>query len=607
MRNFFSALLLGCSVLTCVAETPLATKATNVIILFVDDMGYADIEPFGNKTLRTPNLKRFAQEGMRFTNFYATPVCSMSRASLLTGCYNARISMPGVLFPQNRVGLHPDEITFAEVAKTRGYATMLIGKWHLGHQAEFLPTHQGFDQYFGLPYSNDMKQSRNGYPPLPLYRDTKVIETEPDQDQLTRRYTEEAVKFLEAKQAEPFLLYLPYSMIHAPVGASEQFKGKSAEGLVGDSIEEIDWSVGQILDTLRRLKIDEQTLVIFSSDNGPDRRPAPPFSGNKGTNLEGGVREPCLMRWPRHIPAGTTCERMAGNIDVLPTLAKVFGAELPKDRIIDGRDLSSLLANPNAAAVRDTHLYFTASQKLEAIRQGQWKLFLLNPAKRKGEPERAIPSLYDLATDLAELTNVAAQNPAVVIRLTKEANERVAEIEAHKRPIGQHGDALDAAPAGLPPVVAVGHDPKVLKVGTQLRSNNAPPVGGKGFSISCVYQSSQPNTVLVSHGGTQLGYSLHIREGQLTFSLRRSSSEESEVTTPVSAADQPHQVIASLGQDGMLSLQIDNQTPVTSKGSGVLSKQPAEDFCVGADPANPAARYVNPAPFKGTLTDLKIR
>lgn len=606
MPRFFTALVLSYTALAAAAATSPATKATNVIILFVDDMGYADIEPFGNKTLRTPHLQRFAQEGMRFTNFYATPVCSMSRASLLTGCYSARISMPGVLFPSNRIGLHPDEITFAEVAKSRGYATMLIGKWHLGHLPEFLPTHQGFDQYFGLPYSNDMKQSRNGYPPLPLYRNTQVIESEPDQSQLTRRYTEEAIKFLEAKQAEPFLLYLPYTMIHAPVAASERFKGKSAEGIVGDSIEEIDWSVGQIMETLRRLKIDEQTLVIFTSDNGPDRRPAPPFSGSKGTNLEGGVREPCLMRWPGHIPAGTTCDKIAGNIDVLPTLTKVFGAELPKDRAIDGRDLSALLADPNAPAGRDTHLYFNAGQKLEAIRQGKWKLFLVNPAKRKDEPTREIPALYDVTTDQAELTNVAVQNPTVVARLTAEAKERVDEIEAHKRPIGKQGDGLDATPARTTPA-EVGPVPKVLKLGTQLKSNNAPQVGGKGFSISCTYQSNQPNTVLVSHGGSQLGYALHVREGKMAFSLRRSSSEDFEVTTSIPAIDQPHQVIASLAPDGTLSLQVDNQPPVTTKGTGTLSKQPAEDFCVGDDPANPAARYVNPAPFKGTLSDLKIR
>lgn len=430
--------------LAAVAAVAEPTRPPNVIVLFVDDMGYADIGPFGNKTLRTPHLDRFAAEGMRFTSFYATPVCSMSRTSLLTGCYSARVSMPGVLFPPNRIGLHPDEVTLAEVAKSRGFATMMIGKWHVGHLPEFLPTRQGFDHYFGLPYSNDMHKGRAGFPPLPLYRDELVIETEPDQSQLTKRYTEEAVKFLRARRDQPFFLYLPYTMIHTPLGASADFKGKSAQGLIGDTIEEIDWSVGQIMATLKELGLDERTLVIFTSDNGPAGRTAPPFSGNKGTNLEGGVREPCLMRWPGRIPAGTTCDRIAGNIDVLPTLAKVIGAEAPKDRVIDGRDLSPLLADPSAPPVRDTHLYVTAAQKLEAIRQGKWKLFLLEPAKRKGETSRQTGALYDLSTDLAELTDVSAKHPEVVATLRQEATTRWTELEAHKRPIGKRDDGADA-------------------------------------------------------------------------------------------------------------------------------------------------------------------
>ena len=578
---------------------------TNVIILFVDDMGYADIGPFGNKTLRTPHLDRFAQEGMRFTHFYATPVCSMSRACLLTGSYSARVSMPGVLFPQNRIGLHPDEVTIAEVAKTRGYETMMIGKWHLGHFPEFLPTRQGFDHYFGLPYSNDMKQSRAGYPPLPLYRDEQVIETEPDQSQLTRRYTEEAIKFLRTQREKPFFLYLPYTMIHDPVAASANFKGKSAQGLLGDSVEEIDWSVGQIMATVKELGMDERTLVIFTSDNGPAGRAAPPFSGNKTTNLEGGVREPCIMRWPGRIPAGTTCERIAGNIDVLPTLAKVFGAEPPKDRILDGRDLSPLLADPSAPAVRDTHLYFTASQKLEAIRQGPWKLFLLDPAKRKGEPIRSAPALYDVTKDLAELDNVAAQHPDVVERLKKEAAERLAELEAHKRPIGKLGDGVDAPAATLPakkPASLTG-----LKPGDRLKATEAPQVGGRAFSLSCSFSTSQANTILVSHGGTQLGYALHIRDGQLTFSVRRAADENSEVALPTPTDGQVHRVRASLSPDGKLHLQLDDQPEVASQGSGLIGKQPAEEFCVGHDAANPAAKYKQPEPFRGTLTQLEIR
>ena len=604
MHRFFFLWLLGVSaVLSATAAD--GPKPTNVIILFVDDMGYADIGPFGNKTLRTPHLDRFAQEGMRFTHFYATPVCSMSRACLMTGSYSARVSMPGVLFPQNRIGLNPDEVTVAEVAKSGGYETMMIGKWHLGHFPEFLPTRQGFDHYFGLPYSNDMKQSHAGYPPLPLYRDEKVIETEPDQSQLTRRYTEEAIKFLRTKRDKPFFLYLPYTMIHDPVAASENFKGKSAQGLLGDSVEEIDWSVGQVMATLRDLHLDENTLVIFTSDNGPAGRAAPPFSGNKTTNLEGGVREPCLMRWPGRIPAGTTCERIAGNIDVLPTLAKVFGAELPKDRILDGRDLSALLTDPNAAPTRDTHLYFTASQKLEAIRQGPWKLFLLDPAKRKGEPVRTAPALYDVTKDLAELDNVAAQHPDIVARLKKEAAERLAEIEAHKRPLGKLADG-QVAPAAETPIknIVTLSD---LKPGAALKASAAPLIGGRAFTISCTFATTQTNTILVSHGGTQLGYALHIRDGKLTLSIRRSTDDNSEVAMPAPTDGQAHRVRAGLTKDGKLQLQLDDQPEVAAKGTGLIGKQPAEDFCVGHDAANPAAKYSQPEPFRGTLTQLEIR
>jgi arylsulfatase A-like enzyme len=592
--------------LAAVAAVAEPTRPPNVIVLFVDDMGYADIGPFGNKTLRTPHLDRFAAEGMRFTSFYATPVCSMSRTSLLTGCYSARVSMPGVLFPPNRIGLHPDEVTLAEVAKSRGFATMMIGKWHVGHLPEFLPTRQGFDHYFGLPYSNDMHKGRAGFPPLPLYRDEQVIETEPDQSQLTKRYTEEAVKFLRARRDQPFFLYLPYTMIHTPLGASADFKGKSAQGLIGDTIEEIDWSVGQIMATLKELGLDERTLVIFTSDNGPAGRTAPPFSGNKGTNLEGGVREPCLMRWPGRIPAGTTCDRIAGNIDVLPTLAKVIGAEAPKDRVIDGRDLSPLLADPSAPPVRDTHLYVTAAQKLEAIRQGKWKLFLLEPAKRKGETSRQTGALYDLSTDLAELTDVSAKHPEVVATLRQEATTRWTELEAHKRPIGKRDDGADAPavePKAAKATVVLGN----LKPGDRLKSEAAPQVAGRAFTLSGTVTTQQANTVLVSHGGTMLGYALHVREGRLTFSVRRAQGEDFEVSLPAPLGDGPHPVVASLGKDGRLSLQADGQTAVTAPGGGLLGKQPAEDFCVGHDAANPAARYVAPAPFQGTLSDLQIR
>lgn len=448
IRNFLAAGLLFFSL----TATSFAadSRPPNVILIFIDDMGYADIGPFGNTQVKTPHLDKFATQGMKFTSFYATPVCSMSRASLMTGCYNTRVSVPGVLFPNSKVGLHPDEVTLGDIAKQKGYATTAIGKWHLGFQPEFLPTKQGFDSYFGIPYSNDMgtKPARPNFPPLPLMRNEKVIEEEPDQAQLTKRYTEEAVKFIRENKDKPFFLYLPHTMIHFPLAASVDFKGKSAMGFIGDTIEEIDWSVGQITKTLDELKLNENTLVIFTSDNGPAGRPAGPLRGSKGSIFEGGVREPCLMRWTGKIPAGTTCDRIAGNIDVLPTMAKLIGAELPKERTIDGKDFSTLLLDPKAPEVRDTHLYFTGAGALAAIRVGEWKLFPGGipvagnkkqgdgGAKKKVE-EALTVALFNLANDVGETKNVAEANPEIVKKLQETATKLSAEIAANKRPAGQ--------------------------------------------------------------------------------------------------------------------------------------------------------------------------
>lgn len=430
-------------------NAPAAAPKPNVVLIFIDDMGYGDVGAFGNTRVRTPHIDRLAAEGRKFTSFYATPVCSMSRACLLTGCYNVRVSIPGVLFPGSQVGLNPAETTVAELLKGQGYATACIGKWHLGHQPQFLPTRQGFDHYFGLPYSNDMHAGRNNYPPLPLIRGEKTIETEPDQSQLTKRYTEEAVKFLREHRDGPFFLYLPHTMVHAPLAASADFKGKSQWGLLGDAIEEIDWSVGQVMKTLKDLGLDEKTLVIFTSDNGPAAGSAGPYRGKKGTTFEGGMREPCIMRWPGKVPPGTTCPHIAGNIDVLPTLAKLAGAELPADRVLDGRDVSSLLFEADPSPVRDTHLYFTGNGQLAAIRSGDWKLFLaLPPAKKAGakaekakQPAAGQIALYNLAADVGETKDVSAEHPDVVARLQAEAKKREAEIKAHQRPPGRAADA----------------------------------------------------------------------------------------------------------------------------------------------------------------------
>jgi arylsulfatase A len=443
LKNIALSLLLCLPVMA--ASTP-----PNIVFIFIDDMGYADIGPFGNTKLRTPHLDQLAKEGRKFTSYYATPVCTMSRSNLMTGTYNIRISVPGVFQPNSKNGLNPDEVILPEVMKEKGYVTACIGKWHLGDHLDFMPIKQGFDYYFGIPYSNNMIKGyqKNTAPPLPLYKGETIVETEPDQTQLTRRFTEDAIQFITANKDKPFFVYLPHPMIHVPLFASKDFAGKSAGGALGDAIEEIDWSVGQITATLKALNLEENTLVVFTSDNGPDRHPAPPLRGEKGSNLEGGVREPCIMKWPGKIPAGSTCDQIIGNIDMLPTFAKLIGVTPDPKRTLDGKDSSSLLLEENPSAVRDTQLYVDfRGGGLSAIRQGDWKLFVgatgennfKNSKKGKGgsgEDDEAKLLLYNLKTDIGETTNVAAENPDIVARLKKEAEKRHAEIMKNRRPIG---------------------------------------------------------------------------------------------------------------------------------------------------------------------------
>jgi arylsulfatase A len=465
------ALTAACIAAATAAAAEERPEKPNIVLIFIDDLGYGDIGPFGNTRVKTPNLDKMAEEGMKFTSFYATPVCSMSRACLMTGCYNTRVSIPGVLFPGSNIGLHPDEVTLAEIVKPRGYATTCIGKWHLGHREPFLPTKQGFDSYFGIPYSNDMtidpkharfakdclfreemteEKARAGTlrNKVPLMRGEEVVEYPADQNTLTKRYTEEAIKFITENKAKPFFVYLPHTMVHGPLAASDDFRGKSGAGLLGDAIQEVDWSVGRILQTLKDLDLDRKTLVIFTSDNGAAAGSSAPWRGKKGSIYEGGVREPCIMRWPGQIPAKTTCPHIAGNIDVLPTFARLVGAELPKDRILDGRDITSLMFRADAPPVRGTHLYFTGNGELGAIRQGDWKLFLKAPPKPKAKAEKDKekeadkkpaadkPILYNLAKDPAESTDVAADHPDMVTKLREEAEKRGKEIKEHRRPAG---------------------------------------------------------------------------------------------------------------------------------------------------------------------------
>ncbi len=325
---------------------------------FTDDQGYQDLGCFGSPDIKTPNIDRMAAEGMRFTDFQvAQAVCSSSRAALMTGCYSNRVGIVGALRPNSKIGISDREMTLAQLVKRRGYATAIFGKWHLGDRPEFLPTRHGFDEYFGLPYSNDMRptRARPNYPPLPLIEGEKAIETNPDQSKLTTWYTERAVEFIERNKDRPFFCFVAHAMPHVPLYVSDKFKGKSKRGLYGDVIMEIDWSVGQILDALRRLGIAEKTLVMFLSDNGPwlcygeHGGRALPLREGKGTMFDGGCRVPCVAWRPGAVPAGTVCKELAATIDVLPTVADLIGVELPKDRIIDGRSPGGFALAPGTS------------------------------------------------------------------------------------------------------------------------------------------------------------------------------------------------------------------------------------------------------------------
>jgi arylsulfatase A len=429
-------------------------RPPNIIIIFTDDQGYGDVGVFGAKGYTTPNLDRMAAEGRRFTNFHvAQAVCSASRAGLLTGCYPNRIGIHGALGPGAKHGIADSEMTLAQLVKQKGYATGMAGKWHLGHHPQFLPVRHGFDEYLGLPYSNDMwplhPEAKAGtYPPLPLIEGDKVVKLglgHEDQEQLTTQYTERAVRFIERNKDRPFFFYLAHSMPHVPLHVSAKFKGKSAQGLYGDVIMEIDWSVGEVLKTLKQHNLDDNTLVVFTTDNGPwlsygnHAGSAGPLREGKGTAWEGGTRVPCLMRWPGQIPAGTTSGDMLMTIDLLPTIAKLIGAELPKHKI-DGLEVWPLITGaPGAKNPHDAYLSYYENNQLQAAwsGDGRWKLQLPHtfrtlgghPGGTNGIPtkyeQRKIeqPELYDLQADIAETTNVASKHPDIVQRLLSVAEQ----------------------------------------------------------------------------------------------------------------------------------------------------------------------------------------
>jgi arylsulfatase A len=412
------------------------TDRPNIILINCDDLGYGDVGCYGSTVHSTPHIDRLASEGTRLTDFYmASPVCSPSRGAMMTGCYPQRIHLGTgdnggvVLFPGDAVGLHPDEITIASLLKGQGYATQLVGKWHLGDQPEFLPTQHGFDHYYGLPYSNDMGRQagrEDRWPPLPLLRDDEVIQAQPDQAALTERYVEESVRFIRGNADEPFFLYLAHMHVHLPLYAAPRFMEQSRNGPYGACVEAIDWSVGVLMEQLQRLGLDDNTIVMFTSDNGSRTHEGgsnAPLRGTKASTWEGGIRLPLIVRWPGQIPAAATCGELATAMDLLPTLARLAGTSEPGDRIIDGRDIIDLWqGTPGATSPHDAFFYYWRDS-LHAVRSGQWKLHV-----RQERDSRPANELFDLAVDVGETTNVSAQQPEVVARLLQLADAARADL-----------------------------------------------------------------------------------------------------------------------------------------------------------------------------------
>lgn len=421
----------------------------NIILINCDDLGYGDLGCYGSKENQTPAVDRLAAEGMSFTDFYmASPVCTPSRGAMMTGCYPPRIgfgSFEGlwVLFPGQPLGLNPDEMTVAKALKQSGYATKLVGKWHCGDQKEFLPTRHGFDEYYGLPYSNDMGRQRvdDAYPPLPLMNGEEVLQEQPDQCSLTERYVEQSVRFIRENKDRPFFLYLAHMHVHLPIFTPERFLRESENGRYGAAVAAIDWSTRVLMDEIDRLGLSGDTLVVFTSDNGSRCNGEGGSNGNlrgvKGTTWEGGQRVPCVMRWPGVIPAGTVCREVASAMDFLPTFAAITDAELPEDRTIDGKNILPLLRSGGTEPSPNPYFFYYMGNVLEAVRDAKWKLHV-----RKGD--QSILELYDLETDPGETRNLSSEHPEVVQRLS-------AALDACRDDLGDEACGIEGAntrPAG---------------------------------------------------------------------------------------------------------------------------------------------------------------
>ena len=457
--SFVAAIVLAC--------LPAHASNPNFIIIFTDDQGYGDLSCFGSKTIKTPHIDRLASEGRKFTSFMvASPVCTPSRAALLTACYPKRVGMhQHVLFPSSRKGLHPGEHTIADHLKAQGYATACFGKWHLGHQPEVLPTSNGFDTYYGIPYSNDMNHPDNKGKPrggwqgmdilwndpestltkwkTPLFEDEKIVELPVDQRTITRRCTQKAIDFVTANKEKPFFVYLPHSMPHIPLYVPDDVRDPDPKNAYINTIEHIDTEVGRLLDALDELKLTSKTYVIYTTDNGPwlpfrhHGGSAGPLREGKGTTFEGGQRVPCLIRGPG-IPAGTVCSELAGTIDILPTIAALTGKPLPAGKKVDGLDVSSLWMGKTKESPRKEFLHYTSRGDLQGIRQGSWKLLVKNQRGRRNQNRNAPTNsgqvlLFDLSKDLGEQNNLADQHPDLVKKLRQRMEALDKEITANAR------------------------------------------------------------------------------------------------------------------------------------------------------------------------------
>jgi len=429
------------------AQSAKAPKLPNFVVIYLDDMGYGDLTLTGATGYQTPNLDQMARKGIFFSHYYSPQaVCSASRAGLLTGCYPNRIGLSGALDHKSKIGISDREETIAQVLKKKGYSTAAFGKWHVGCQTQFLPIHKGFDEFFGIPYSHDMwpghPTAKNYYPPLPLIEGDSVIQTNPDFSEFTTEFTEKTVSFIKRHRSGPFFVYLAHPLPHVPLAVSSKFKGKSVQGMYGDVMMEIDWSVGQIMQTLKKLKLEENTLVVFTSDNGPwlnygnHSGSAGGLREGKGTSFEGGQRVPCLMYWKGTIPEGVVCNKMISGIDILPTLAAISGAPLPPNKI-DGVNILPLMKGDFTANPRKNFYYYYRRNNLEAVSNGNWKLVFPHPGRtyhgfKPGKDGMPGPGnenfkfeggLYDLRRDPGEQYNVMEYYPEVVTELEKIAKE----------------------------------------------------------------------------------------------------------------------------------------------------------------------------------------